>query len=382
MHPAWLRAALLSVLAVSSWAQAAQPADTAHLAAQVRAVRGRDWLKSAEYAPLKAQFLEWIDARVLAGRTIESMNRELKAAGLLLDPPKSADQYSTEYTGKLGGVSAQPVRGAGDLLAINAGISRGSTCHVDITVILYQREPLRRLAHINAELGDGDFACYLSGLAAGEKDASGARLIASGWVYSNCTSVWNGKRIRIDRLKASSVENILARSLSARDREAIENVAPWVRGDVVTFWYEGGLPDAEMMSTPAIARYRVAENRAVREPPMALTRAGFIEEWLAMEDSEAARWSEPEALRVHQAVAAAFHHDVFKWEHIGRCAGSPPVWEIGVRLDKSKKLYVFRIHASRATDLRMLAVTDHWTSSCADFPLASILQTLGTELPW
>jgi hypothetical protein len=218
-------------------------------------------------------------------------------------------------------------------------------------------------------------------LAAGEKDASGARIVASGWVYSNCTSVWNGKRIRIDRLKASSVENILARSLSARDREAGENVAPWVRGDVVTFWYDGGLPDAEMMSTPAIARYRVAENRAVREPPMALTRAGFIEEWLAMDDSEAARWSEPEALRVHRALAPAFQHDSFKWEHIGRCAGSPPVWEIGVRLDKSKKLYVFRIRGSRATELRMLAVTDRWTQSCATVPLES-LGTLAKELPW
>ncbi len=382
MHPAWPRAALLSVLAVSSWAGAAQPADTARLAAQVRAVRGRNWLKAAEYAPLKAQFLEWIDARVLAGRTIESMNRELKAAGLLLEPPKSADPYSTDYTGQLAGVSAQPVRGAGDLLAIGAGISRGSTCHLDDTVILYQREPLRRLAHINAELGDGDFACCLSGLAAGEKDASGARLIASGWVYSNCTSVWNGKRIRIDRLKASSVENILARSLSARDREASENVAPWVRGDEVTFWYDAGLGDSEAMAPPAIARYRVAENRAIREPPAALTRAGFIREWLDMDDSEAAHWSEPDALRGHQAVASAFQHHGFDWAHIGRCAAPPPVWEIGVRLDKSKKLYVFRIRASRATELRMLAVTDHWTSSCAEFPLSSMLKTLGTELPW
>ncbi|MGA2324889.1 MAG: hypothetical protein ABSH05_01245 [Bryobacteraceae bacterium] len=113
--------------------------------------------------------------------------------------------------------------------------------------------------------------------------------MASDWVASNCTSVWNGKRIRIDRLKGLWLENVLARRLYARDREASQNVAPWVRGDVVTFWYQGSLGDADILSGPAIARYRVAGDRAIRERPMALTRGGFIYEWLKMDDAETAR---------------------------------------------------------------------------------------------
>jgi hypothetical protein len=70
------------------------------------------------------------------------------------------------------------------------------------------------------------------------------------------------------------------------------------------------------------------------------------------------------------------------WAHLGRCGGSPPAWEIGVRIYGSKRLYVFRIGGSRATELRMLAVTDQWTRSCAAVDIRNVLQSVGVELAW
>ena len=339
-------------------------------------------MTAAEYARFQTQYLEWIDVRMRAARTTDSMNRELTAAGLFPPPTGPTDPDLESNAGYLDEISTRQIRGASDLVAIGAGIYKGAGCALDETVILYQREPLRRLARINAAPERNDYPYYLSGLAAGEKGASGERLVASGWVVSNCTSTWNGKRIRIDRLKGHLIDNVLARDVAAQDREGSDNVAAWTRGDLVTFWYQGATGDVDLASGPAIARYRVVGDRAVRERPVALTRAGFIHEWLEMDDAEAAQWSEPAAMQVHQAVVRAFEHRVFEWAHVGTCAGSPPVWEVAVQMDQLKKVHVFRISGSRATELRMLSVTDQWTRSCAVVDIRKDLQSVGAELAW
>jgi hypothetical protein len=359
----------------------AEPVDTARLAAELKAVRGKQWL-AAEYAGIQTHYLEWIDARLRAGQAVQSMNRELKAAGLF--PPSASGTLPDlgSYAGYLEEISTLQIKSASDLLALKARIYRGANCGLDDTVILYQRQPLRRLALLNGDPDNNKYAFYIAGLDAGEENASGERLVASGWVASNCSSTWNTKRIRIDRLDGLSIKNVLARNLWAQDRDKGENVAAWIRGNVATFWYNGGVGDGDLLSRPAVARYRVAENRAVRDNPVALTRAGFISEWLHMSDFEAARWSEPAAARARSAVAQDLEHHTFEWARMGRCAGSPQIWEAGVRIDGSKKLYVFRVSGSRATELRMLAVTDKWTESCAPLVVQDGLSTVGAELPW
>jgi hypothetical protein len=254
-------------------------------------------------------------------------------------------------------------------------------CSLDVTAVLYRRMPLTRLGYLTATAGAMD-AHYLSGLDVGGPDANGERLVASGWVASNCTSTWNGKQIRVDRVNGRSVESILARDLAAQDREPAEAVSAWVQRDVVTFWYQGGLFDPGLISTPAIARYRIVGGRAVRETPIALTRAGFIHEWLSLPDAGAVRWGEPEAAALRKAVAAALENHVFRFAQIGRCGGTPPVWEVAVRSGESPKLYVFRIGGSRAAGLRMLAITGNLTRSCIPENTASSLESVGTELPW
>jgi hypothetical protein len=136
------------------------------------------------------------------------------------------------------------------------------------------------------------------------------------------------------------------------------------------------------MSVPAILRYRVTGDLAVREGPIALTRAGFLQEWLNMDDAEAARWSEPDAAGKHAAVSVAFAHDTFSWDRIARCDGSPQVWEIGVRLVEAKARYIFLMIGSRAGELRMRSIGDGPSESCAPLDVRKNLSGLGAELPW
>jgi hypothetical protein len=151
---------------------------------------------------------------------------------------------------------------------------------------------------------------------------------------------------------------------------------------MVTFWYEGGIRNTDLLSAPAILRYRVTAHLAVREGPVALTRAGFLQEWLNMDDAEAARWSESDADGKHAALAAAFAHDTFSWERIARCDGSPQVWEVGVRLAEGKTRYVFLMTGSRAGELRMRAIGEVPRESCAPLDVRKNLSGLGAELPW
>jgi hypothetical protein len=183
-------------------------------------------------------------------------------------------------------------------------------------------------------------------------------------------------------VSSAEVKNLVAKDLYARDRDRVEDVAVWVQRDVVSFWYEGGLRNEDLLSVPGILRYRVTGDLAVREGPVALTRAGFLQEWLNMDDAEATRWSEPDAASQHAAISAAFAHDAFSWERIARCDGSSQVWEVGIRLAEPKTRYVFRITGSRAGELRMSSSGNDPAEFCTPLDWRKNLSAIGSELPW
>ena len=54
---------------------------------------------------------------------------------------------------------------------------------------------------------------HLSGLDAVRRGMAGEWLVASSWTVSNCTSVWNGKRVRIDILREAGIKNLIAKDL-------------------------------------------------------------------------------------------------------------------------------------------------------------------------
>ena len=118
-----------------------------------------------------------------------------------------------------------------------------------------------------------------------------------------------------------------------------------------------------------------------RETPVALTRAGFLYEWLHLPDSDAARWAEPKAVSA-RSRAYAVREKPFDWVRLARCGASPEVWEIAVRPHEAKTLVVFRVSGSRATELRMLSISDRVTPSCVPEDPGVALTSVGAELPW
>jgi hypothetical protein len=360
--------------------------DTTHLAAHLKAVRGKKALAAEEYRGLQTEYMNWIDTRVKTGISIEDMNAELRAEALFYRWVDSANELADEdarsRTGYLEPISSRPVRGAAELLAIKAAIYKGIGCDLDMVVAVYEKDSSNRLALLRANEADSAFSYHLSGLDAARRGASREWLVASSWTVSNCASTWNGKRVRIDALNEAAVKNLAAKDIYARDRDRVEDVAVWVQRDLVTFWYEGGIQNSDLVSVPAILRYRVTGDLAVREGPIALTRAGFLQEWLNMDDAEAARWSEPDAAGKHAPASVAFAHDTFLWDRIARCDSSPQVWELGVRLVEAKARYIFLMIGSRAGELRMRSIGDNPNESCAPMDVRKKLGGLGAELPW
>ena len=172
----------------------------------------------------------------------------------------------------------------------------GLGCALDVTAVVYDRRSHSRIAQVTGGEPGSRYAYRRSGVDVGAASANGQRLIATGWVISNCTSTWNGKRVRIDRSRDGSHQELLMRDVAAQDRgPEEEDVSARVEGGLVTFFYQGAIGDTVMLSGPSILRYRISKSGVIRATPIALTRAGFIHEWLTLDDSNAGRWSEPPA---------------------------------------------------------------------------------------
>jgi hypothetical protein len=370
------------ILAAFFLASGAPLPDTAQLARHLRAVRTWKVIPPQSYEPIQAEYLAWIDARVKAHESIKDMAAELQAAGILAKHPSdpSADM-DRSYVGYFEPPSESQIHGAEDLFEIDAEIYKNANCGLNVTPILYDRRTLARLGWLNGEPQPSEYPYYLSSLAIAEEDASGSRIIASGWVISNCTSTWNGKSIRIDRMDGKTTLNLLSRSLWAHDRES-PTVASWVRGETVTFFYDGGVPDADLLETPSIARYRIANGRAIHVSPIALTRAGFIQEWLTLDDIDPADYAAPEAVAARAKTARDLRNQSLEWQSVTRCPGTPPIWEIAVQTDKPPRTVVFRIAGERATQLRMISIGNRTTPSCARIDISKNLGSVGSELPW
>ena len=118
----------------------------------------------------------------------------------------------------------------------------------------------------------------------------------------------------------------------------------------------------------------------MRVAPVALTRGGFVREWLDMDDGEAARWSAAEAARAHKKAVESLGHKALKWAKAFRCRGS--VWEIGVGNDDEKQVLFFRMESAHASRLRMLSVSDQPSPACESVDLIHDLKSIVEPLPW
>lgn len=118
------------------------------------------------------------------------------------------------------------------------------------------------------------------------------------------------------------------------------------------------------MSTQAIVKYELVGNHPTRISPLALTRAGFIQKWLGLPTSDAARWSSTAAIQKHAQISIRYSDKLYTWKSAAQCPDAPGVWEIAIQLDHSKTEDVFRMRADHAQELRMITVSSKRSPAC------------------
>ena len=355
------RKLVLSLVLCLSCFAARMREDTARLAARLASLKGSE-LTASEFAPLQAEYLAWIDARVQARGTVSTINDELRQAKLLyIAPTTLTDDWQASHAGYVDAVRGEPL--GEEVLALKLGIYTGSSCDYDETVVLYLHKPFRRLGWLNAQQVY-EHGHFLHGLAVGGK------IVASGWTASNCTSVWNGELFRIDVLRPQ-MSNILNREVIARGDEEVKIR---IQNDLVTFRYSAGMHDTVIDGREGIASYEIENGKTIRQAPIASQFGGFIDEWLLLDDEDAARFSSPAAARLHHEIAARFKKEPFDWQHAADCPG--PAREIAVRGDESEQTTVFLIASSSIAEMRMLSISDKINPSCREIDISKDLSAI------
>ena len=335
-------------------------------------------LSAAEYEPIRGDYVAWLDRRVHSRIAVSEMNEELKASKLISEGPQDIDDYFDKtYVGFLGGISTVDISGAKDVIGFALDVYTGRYCNEDQTIVIYDRSSLTKIAQINAQRSYSH-GYFLRTLAVGSDSATNGRIIASGWVASNCTSNWNGEMIRIDVAHSHVVENVLAQGVSGF---AGEDMKIGVDDRTATFDWATASGESEVMIRRGLAIYRVESGHAVRVAPIATSLGGFIDEWLTMDASDAARWATPEAANRHYEIAAKFERNTLDWRLVTECKATTPTREVTARVGNSDQSVTFRVLTSTAAQMRMISISDAVSSDCQEIATPEILPLIYAELP-
>lgn len=317
---------------------------------------GRE-LTAPEVKSIQTEYLDWLNARVIAGSTIELMNAELAAADLV-----DRENHKGGRTGYLAKIQGSPEKTPPDALNIPADlmtvvlrIYTGNDCGADDTLVLYRRATHQRIGWLNAET---DYSHgYLFGAAtAAAEDPPGTRLLATDWIASGC-SMSRRQVFRIDSIAPEKSTQILAQS----PPEAQEySTRIFVDKEIVQFKFESGYPSTGKVDRLSEQRYLVRGSHALRVPPLGLSQYEFIWEWLRLDDADAARFSTPEA--------AAQHHGVMTVGDVGagalsetHCPGAP-VREFRGDWITTERFAYFRVSGATPDTYRIESIGDK--SSC------------------
>jgi uncharacterized protein involved in tolerance to divalent cations len=313
---------------------------------------GRE-LTAREVKSIQTEYLAWLNARVIAGRTIDLMNAELAAAELTDRENRKGGQ--TGYVAKIqpSPESAPPdaLNLPADLMTVVLRIYTGKDCGADDTLVLYRRATRQRIGWLNAET-DYTHGHFFGAVAAAAEDPSGARLVATDWIASGC--LFSHRQVfRIDSIARENATQILAQS-PAEAQEYSTRIL--LDKDTVQFKFESGYPSIGKADRQSEQRYLVQGFRALRLAPLGLSPYEFIWEWLRLDDADAARFSTPDA--------AAQHHGVMTVGDVGAgalsetdCPGAP-IREFRGDWITTERFAYFRVSGTTPDTYRMESIGD------------------------
>jgi hypothetical protein len=342
-------------------------------------------LKAARAAQTRESFLAWVDARLKNPEQVDSFNRELRRAGI--NGPGRDEFWGTDNVGLL---QVTPIPTAPDLFAIRLGI--GVASGYDETVVFYHRQPWHRIGWLNDDLSTKEYSQF-SSIAVSEKDANGNRLIASsGFAIDRRYTGPFTVKFRIDRLEPASLKTLLSKEMTAEynyvpGHDGLEDLfaKASVEGNVATFRYSHRMHNEEY--EPAILRYSVSGTAVTRIAPLAITRSGFLDEWISLDPRDVAQWSAPESLKGHHPIKEFLkqheNDDHIYFNKISLCSNSPRTWQISASsgFNAPTATWYFLLTESGAANMRMLGVKDNPNPECVEHDLDALTEELFLQNP-
>lgn len=356
-------------------------ADTVLFARHMIPHREQHDLTAAEVKSIQAEYLAWLNTRVVAGMSIEQMNIELNSGKLLAATNSaSVNHLGESYNGFVGTIHSNAVnaededdKAPNDLLLSLLPIYTGRGCNVDETLVLYNRETRQRIGWINGQT-TYEHGLLFGAMAAQPPGGDGARLVATDWIFSNCTSSWNGQIFRIDSLVNGRATQVLNHSPARGAMAGSTKIQ--IDKDTVQFTYYSGANVIDPSLRLSVERYRVLGPRSLRLGPLAETLVGFVDEWLGIEDGEAIRFGSPAAATQHRVLRTRRSEEWYSLTDAAECPGTPPTHQVRALWGKSKRTTYFRVSGDTATTLRMESITDSPIAGCHSTGLGNIRQRM------
>jgi hypothetical protein len=144
-----------------------------------------------------------------------------------------------------------------------------------------------------------------------------------------------------------------------------------------TYYSSANVIDPDSSLPLPVERYRVQGTSALRLGPIAETLAGFIDEWLGIEDGEAIRFGSAATATQHRALRRTRRSEEwYSFTDAAECPGTPPAHQVRALWDKSKRTTYFRVSGDTAATLRMESVTDSPIPGCHSSRLDDIHQRM------
>lgn len=350
---------------------------TEDLVSILKPFRGTLQLNLAQRHEIHTHFVDWVEQQLKQGASLEQMNQRLREADLIREQMRPESPDRSGRVGFLGSIEKAVVGSPEALLAFRLPIHTGPGCSLDEAVAIYQQNPIARIATIHADNNPKGHPMYLAGLALSAPTNGGERVIASGWFSDSCNGSWANVLRKVDRTSSTRSKVLFGQWFVGRRF----NFEADVNGSMIRFLFEPAIKNTDLMSTQGIAKYELVGTRLTRISPLALTRAGFIQEWLGLSTSEAARWSSPAAIQKHAQLSTRYRDKYYTWKSASQCPDDTGVWEIAIQLDHSKTEDVFRMRADHAQDLRMISVSSTRSPSCQPNRIDQDLTSVDSPIP-
>lgn len=241
---------------------------------------------------------DWIEAQLLGDRDpvwlTQHLNAALQEAGL--NCPQDACPEGN-VRGYLGEVRLERRQ---EFLILRTAIGLHAGCVFDESAYLYVAGGNGRWQRFwQGEFGDSQSVpltihdLQVAVPARTERDSQQDRLVLLLGDRHGCTSAWHPIVYRLWRTNPAGTKLLLNESEAAYLGATDPPIRAALSSGELLVEFSVASVDPAVHHRPEIRRYRLCGDRPERIDPIALSPAGFVEQWLALPWTEASRWTNP-----------------------------------------------------------------------------------------